>query len=74
MEKLTASGRVKSIGVSNFNAQQLERIMKCAAVPPAVNQVECHLYLQQNELLESMKRMNVTMMAYAPLGSPDRPE
>jgi diketogulonate reductase-like aldo/keto reductase len=39
MEALQASGKVKSIGVSNFNVLQLERLLSVAKVPPAVNQV-----------------------------------
>lgn len=39
MEALQASGKVKSIGVSNFNILQLERLLALCRVPPAVNQV-----------------------------------
>lgn len=39
MEALQASGKVKSIGVSNFSILQLERLLSVAKVPPAVNQV-----------------------------------
>lgn len=39
MEALQASGKAKSIGVSNFNILQLERLVALARVPPAVNQV-----------------------------------
>lgn len=39
MEALRASGKVKSIGVSNFNVLQLERLLSKCKVPPAVNEV-----------------------------------
>lgn len=39
MEALKTSGKVKSIGVSNFSIQQLERLLSVAKIPPAVNQV-----------------------------------
>lgn len=39
MEALKESGKVKSIGVSNFNIMQLERLLALCKVPPAVNQV-----------------------------------
>lgn len=43
MEAIQASGKVKSIGVSNFNILQLERLLALCMVPPAVNQV-LHIY------------------------------
>lgn len=45
MEALQASGKVKSIGVSNFSILQLERLLALCRVPPAVNQV-LHIQLQ----------------------------
>uniref|UniRef100_A0A1B6KJE7 NADP-dependent oxidoreductase domain-containing protein n=1 Tax=Graphocephala atropunctata TaxID=36148 RepID=A0A1B6KJE7_9HEMI len=70
MEKQVDSGRSKAIGVSNFNINQLERILKIARVKPVTNQVECHLYLQQKELRAWGKAHGVTVTAYSPLGSP----
>lgn len=40
MEALKATGKVKSIGVSNFTIEQLERLLSVAKIPPAVNQVQ----------------------------------
>lgn len=42
MEELVKSGKVRSIGVSNFNSEQMNRIKTEATIPPAANQVECH--------------------------------
>jgi len=42
MEALKATGKVKSIGVSNFTIEQLERLLYVAKIPPAVNQVHVH--------------------------------
>lgn len=67
------TGKVKSIGVSNFNIKQVERLIKETGVTPAVNQVECHPYLPQNELLAHHKQHNIAITAYSPLGTPDRP-
>ena len=50
LEKLYKDGRVRAIGVCNFNVEHLERIIAECEVVPVVNQVECHPYLQQNEL------------------------
>lgn len=73
MEALQASGKAKSIGVSNFNILQLERLMALARVPPAVNQVELHPYLAQTEMVEFCKAKNIVLTAYSPFGSPARP-
>ncbi|KAG9352645.1 hypothetical protein JZ751_021059 [Albula glossodonta] len=72
MESLQASGRVKSIGVSNFNISQLERLLSVAKVPPAVNQVELHPYLVQSDLIQFCKDRNIALTAYSPFGSPGR--
>jgi diketogulonate reductase-like aldo/keto reductase len=72
MEAQVTAGRTLSIGVSNFNGNQLERIVKVAKIHPVNNQVECNLYFQQKELREVCKRLDVTMVAYGPLGSPGR--
>ncbi|XP_056454499.1 aldo-keto reductase family 1 member B1 [Gadus chalcogrammus] len=73
MEALQACGKAKSIGVSNFNVLQLERLLALARVPPAVNQVELHPYLAQMELVEFCKAKNIVLTAYSPFGSPERP-
>nr|XP_019965221.1 PREDICTED: aldose reductase-like [Paralichthys olivaceus] len=73
MEALQASGKVKSIGVSNFNILQLERLLALCKVPPAVNQVELHPYLVQTEMMEFCKSRNISLVAFSPFGSPARP-
>ncbi|XP_008309625.1 aldose reductase-related protein 2 [Cynoglossus semilaevis] len=73
MEVLQASGKVRSIGVSNFNVLQLERLLTLCRVPPAVNQVELHPYLLQTELLDFCRSRNIRLTAYSPFGSPARP-
>ncbi|WKY12009.1 hypothetical protein Q1695_003514 [Nippostrongylus brasiliensis] len=72
MEKLHAAGKLKALGVSNFNAEQVELLYHQAHVKPVNIQVECHLYLPQFELQELCKKLNISFTAYAPLGSPGR--
>ncbi len=70
MEELVEEGLVKSIGVSNFPVSLLHELMTRSRIPPAVNQVEAHPYLQQTRLLQYCKARGVHFQAYAPLGTP----
>ncbi|XP_021354487.1 aldo-keto reductase family 1 member B10-like, partial [Mizuhopecten yessoensis] len=72
MEKLVDQGKTKSIGISNLNAAQLERIRKVARIMPVTNQVECHAYFPRTELEEYLKKYNMPIMSYGPIGSPGR--
>lgn len=72
LEAVCKKGLTKAIGVSNFSAEQIDRIMKVAKVPIHNCQVECYLYLPQFELVECCKRHNISFTAYAPIGSPGR--
>lgn len=69
MEEQVDAGKAKSIGVSNFNVKQVEKILNIARIPPVTNQVELHVYLQQKELEDYLKKKNITLTAYSPLGS-----
>jgi aldehyde reductase len=73
MEKLVQKGLVKSIGVSNFNHEQIDRILAKCTIKPVTNQVECHPYLSQKELGKWMADRGITLTAYSPLGSPGHP-
>ncbi|KAH7720247.1 Protein C07D8.6 [Aphelenchoides avenae] len=73
MEKLYKEGKARAIGVSNFNASQIHRILKIAKTPPHVLQVETHVHFVQKDLQKLCDENNITMEAYAPLGAPGRP-
>jgi diketogulonate reductase-like aldo/keto reductase len=67
MEAIHASGRAKSIGVSNMLQPDLEAILKTAKTIPAINQIEYHPYLQHGNLVEFHLRNNIAIAAYAGL-------
>ncbi|OZB98431.1 aldo/keto reductase [Paenibacillus sp. XY044] len=67
LEKLYKDGRVKSIGVSNFQVHHLEDLMKDAEIVPVVNQVEFHPLLSQKELRDFTKQHDIQLEAWSPL-------
>ncbi|KAG8419069.1 hypothetical protein J3459_011563 [Metarhizium acridum] len=67
LEAIKASGRAKSIGVSNFLQEHLEVILKTAKVAPAINQIEYHPYLQHGDLVAFHKKHNIAVSCYGPL-------
>ncbi|MCD8509438.1 MAG: aldo/keto reductase [Bacillus sp. (in: Bacteria)] len=67
LEELYAQGKVRAIGVSNFQIHHLEELLKDAKVVPAVNQVEYHPLLTQEELHTYCKAKGIQLEAWAPL-------
>lgn len=67
MEKIYKSGRVKAIGVCNFNASQLEDLMEHTEIVPALNQIEMHPHLSQKELLKFSNAHNIQLEAWRPI-------
>jgi len=66
--ELRTAGRIRSIGVSNFNADHLERIIGETGVVPVVNQVELHPSFQQRQLREVCQKHNIIIESWSPLG------
>ncbi|KAL4712157.1 hypothetical protein ACJJTC_011018 [Scirpophaga incertulas] len=64
-----AQGLTRSIGVSNFNVQQLNRLQEASDVVPAALQVEINLNLQQPSLLEYCQKHGIVVTGYTPFGS-----
>src|SRR4029079_6869718 len=67
--ELRQAGRVKSIGVSNFNLDHLDRIIGETGVAPAVNQIELHPRFQQRDKREYHSTHNIRIESWSPLGS-----
>ncbi|KAF5298739.1 hypothetical protein FQR65_LT09608 [Abscondita terminalis] len=70
MEEQVEKGLCKSIGLSNFNAEQIRNIYNVSKIKPTVLQMEVHAYLQQKDLINMCRQLNITVTAYSPLGSP----
>jgi diketogulonate reductase-like aldo/keto reductase len=67
MEKVKASGKAKSIGVSNYRLKEMEAVLKTAKVVPAVNQLEVHPYLQREDLRALLKKHDIAVEGYGPV-------
>lgn len=70
MENLVIFGLAKSIGVSNFNKKQIERILAVCKISPMVNQVEVSVNWTNEKLVNFCLANNIMVEAYAPFGSP----
>ncbi|WTN17711.1 aldo/keto reductase [Streptomyces canus] len=68
-EKLHADGRIRAIGVSNFEPDHLERLIAETSVIPAVDQIELHPHLQQHAAREYHAEQGIATEAWSPLGS-----
>jgi len=73
LEELVEKGKIRNIGVSNFNIRRLNNLTSNALkIKPAVNQVEINFWFPQPELLKWSKENNILLEAYSPLGSAER--
>jgi 2,5-diketo-D-gluconate reductase A len=68
METLYREGKVRAIGVCNFQPAHLDRLLQSAEVVPAVNQIELHPWLQQAELRQKHEELGIRTEAWSPLG------
>lgn len=67
IEEAYRDGKVKAIGISNYDEKRLERFIKQCHVIPAVNQIECHVYYQKYQFQKSLEDQGIKMQAWAPL-------
>ncbi len=67
MEELYEAGKIKAIGVSNFDSAQLNELLSYAKIKPAVNQIETHPFFQEFEAQDMLKKLGIQMEAWSPL-------
>src|SRR5699024_4327261 len=68
IERLYEEKLIRATGVSNHHESHILKLKNNANIPPMVNQVECHPYLQQRELLNYCKKNKMILTAWSPLG------
>ena len=69
MERAWELGYARSIGVSNFDAHEIDQVVAAAQVPPAVNQVQLSPFASRRALLEQCRTFGIVPEAYSPLGT-----
>ncbi len=69
MERARQKGHARSIGISNFNATELEALLATATAPPAVNQIQLSPFEYRRALIGSCEGHGVAAEAYSPLGT-----
>lgn len=67
MEDLYKEGKIRAIGVSNFEAGHLDELMEYAKVKPTVNQIETHAFFQQEKANIALNKYGIQMEAWSPL-------
>jgi len=72
LEECVQEGLVKHIGLSNFNLQIILDLLSYCKIKPAVNQIELHPYLVQFDLVEFLKKLEIVVTAYSPIGAPGK--
>lgn len=69
MEQLLKTGKVRAIGVSNFNKTEMEHLLKNTSIVPAMHQMECHPWLQQHDFTEWHRNNGIHVEHYSPFGN-----
>jgi 2,5-diketo-D-gluconate reductase A len=68
LEEFYRDGRARSVGVSNFQPHHLRRLHEETEIPPAVNQIEAHPYLTQDEVRGFCREHGIAVEAWSPIG------
>ena len=71
MEDYVRQGRVKSIGVSNFNRRHLDDLLTYAEIRPVINQIEVHPFMTQEEIIAYNRQLGIQVEAWGPFGQGD---
>lgn len=71
LEKACRSGKIRAIGLSNFESNRLEEVLSIAEIKPQILQVECHPYFQQTALKKRVAPYNMRMECWFPIGHGD---
>ncbi len=66
MEELHKEGKIRAIGISNFEAHQIDELLSYATIKPAVNQVETHAFFQQEKARKELRNYGIQMEAWSP--------
>ncbi|WP_115715555.1 aldo/keto reductase [Amedibacterium intestinale] len=72
MEKAYKEGKVKAIGLSNFNIEQMKEILDVCEIKPTILQTEVHPYSQEEELKNFLNKEGIVIQAWYPLGHGDK--
>ncbi|MPM37217.1 Morphine 6-dehydrogenase [bioreactor metagenome] len=72
LEEAVGEGKIRSIGISNFKINTVQKLLDVAKIKPVVDQVECHPYFQQNELRAFLKKNDILLEAWYPIGHGDK--
>jgi len=72
LEEAVGEGKIQSIGISNFKINTVQKLLDVAKIKPVVDQVECHPYFQQNELRAFLKKNDILLEAWYPIGHGDK--
>lgn len=71
MEEFVKQGKVKSLGVSNFNRHHLEDLLSYAEIRPVINQIEVHPFMTQEENISHNRELSIQIQAWGPFGQGD---
>lgn len=72
LEKAYKEGKIRAIGISNFEGEYIDDLLKSCAVVPQVIQVEAHPYYPQEELRKTLDKHDIKLMSWYPLGHGDK--
>ncbi|MFC6177215.1 aldo/keto reductase [Companilactobacillus huachuanensis] len=72
LEKAYKEGKIKAIGISNFQGEKLQNLLAHAEIKPQVIQAEAHPYFTEDEIRKNLKPFGTRLMAWYPLGHGDK--